>query len=609
MATDKTFELTNTSYAAFDATSLKSLIIDRLNNSNTFTDQNYEGSNINMMIDIIAYSYHTLLFYLNQTSSESLFTQATLNENINKIVKLLNYNPIGNQSATLNFNAAAPTAILPGTYTIPRYSFFPVGGYTYVFNQDATFTKTLTSDETLSALSNETLLYQGTYVEYPSYFATGEPYELLTVIAKDENDNNVQIDHFNIDVYVKDNTKAIKKFVKYSPTDSFFLNSYDSTVYQIRLNESGNYEITFGNNTFGKQLNPGDEVAIYYLKTDGASGQVGIGMLNGGVLSLYNTSRFLQILTDTLPEGFVTLTSDQAALLQFTNTTPSTLFQTAESVDNIRRNSLNTYKTQFKLSTTTDIKTFVDRNFNNIVGSSAVVNNTEYINGHLKYYFDQGIEQPSMTSRVMLNQVQFSSSCNFNNLYLYTVPRVNNVTSLTTRLSYLNSAQKQFIIDRLTPYKISTSEIVVVDPVYMEVGFGLLNSNEVINPGIIDETFLQITVDGTLKRNFSYIQAQIAKIFTDFFLTTNDNLGVLIDLAGFSEKILTIAGVLGISTVRQNSNILLTYPGISLLVYNPVYSDTDINIVQQNIQLPYYKFPYLVNSTEFVNKIVLISSS
>ena len=30
-----------------------------------FTDQNFEGSNISGLIDILAYTYHTLMFYLN----------------------------------------------------------------------------------------------------------------------------------------------------------------------------------------------------------------------------------------------------------------------------------------------------------------------------------------------------------------------------------------------------------------------------------------------------------------------------------------------------------------------------------------------------------------
>ena len=110
MASDNTFnnfDLNVDSYAAFDALSLKQLIISRLNSNTIFTDQNFEGSNISSVIDIIAYAYNVLLFYLNQTAAESTFTSAQVYENINKIVKLIGYKPIGIQTAILPFQATA----------------------------------------------------------------------------------------------------------------------------------------------------------------------------------------------------------------------------------------------------------------------------------------------------------------------------------------------------------------------------------------------------------------------------------------------------------------------------------------------------------------------
>ena len=95
MAKFTQFNLPTDAYASFDAQSLRDLIISRINNDTTinFTDQNFEGSNISALIDIISYSYHTLLFYLNQTSSESNFNDAELYENVNRIVKLIDYKP------------------------------------------------------------------------------------------------------------------------------------------------------------------------------------------------------------------------------------------------------------------------------------------------------------------------------------------------------------------------------------------------------------------------------------------------------------------------------------------------------------------------------------
>ena len=47
------FNLTENSYAAFDATTLRDLIVDRLINKGVFSDQIFAGSNISSIIDIV----------------------------------------------------------------------------------------------------------------------------------------------------------------------------------------------------------------------------------------------------------------------------------------------------------------------------------------------------------------------------------------------------------------------------------------------------------------------------------------------------------------------------------------------------------------------------
>ena len=140
---DSQFKLKQDGYVAFDAVSLKDLIIERLNENKVFTDQNYEGSNLSSLIDIISYSYHTLIYYLNKNSSESTFTQAELYENINQIVKSIDYNPTGPQTANLNFQVDATEDLDTGLYTIPRYSYFTFSGTSFSFNEDISLNKNL----------------------------------------------------------------------------------------------------------------------------------------------------------------------------------------------------------------------------------------------------------------------------------------------------------------------------------------------------------------------------------------------------------------------------------------------------------------------------------
>ena len=603
------FSLPANGYAAFDALSLKGLIVSRLNQSNIFTDQNFEGSNISAIIDIIAYSYHTLLFYLNRTGAESTFTTAELYENINKIVKLIGYNPIGNQTSILPFLANANEQLPPETYTIPRYSYFTINGTYYSFNQDVTFTKPNSGAVQLADLQDNNLLYQGIFTEYPSYIATGEPFEVITMVVVDNNNNNITIDHFNTEVYVKDNTALNPVWEKWASTQSLFLERSNALRYEIRLNENERYEIKFGNNVNGKKLNPGDEVAIYYLKSNGPQGEVGPGLLNNNQLFFYSSNRFNQIKTDTTPINLNIISRQQVQQISFSNIDPSTPFTSREPVADIKNNATNTFRSQYRLITTDDYENYVRRNYSNIIGSVKVANNWDYISGHQKYFFDLGLDKPNLNSRVLFNQVKFADACNFNNVYIYAVPRLEKLTSLTTRANYLNAAQKQLISNDLYNIKLTTAETIINDPVYVTVDVGVRAPGESLAPSISDNSYIEITRDVTAKRNPQTIKQQVYEIFRQYFATTNDNLGSLISLTNISNSILALEGVTDVNTKRVENGITYTAPGISILIYNPVYPYDDIQVTSQDIQLPYFKFPFLNNLLDFASKVRVVTPS
>ena len=60
------FNIPKDGYLSFDALTLKQFIKDRLNDNKVFTDQNYEGSYISTVNEIIAYTFHVLMYYLNR---------------------------------------------------------------------------------------------------------------------------------------------------------------------------------------------------------------------------------------------------------------------------------------------------------------------------------------------------------------------------------------------------------------------------------------------------------------------------------------------------------------------------------------------------------------
>ena len=283
MSDTKTLEynLPTDAYINFDAVSLKNFIIQRLNESSKFTDQNYEGSNLSSLIDIIAYTTHVLMFYLNQTSSESLFTQSSIYENMNRIIKLVGYNPTGKQTSQVPINCTADSTLPTGSYYLKKYSYFLVDNIQYTILDDFFFEKVTSANEAITTINDNLILYQGSVGEYPAYTSEGLEFETFPIVV--DNLVNLNDDNFiadgTITVYVKE--QDTDKWFEYSKVNTIFFSSANEKIYELRLNENGHYEVKFGNGTFGRKLEQGDEVKVMYLLSDGDAGIISKNVING----------------------------------------------------------------------------------------------------------------------------------------------------------------------------------------------------------------------------------------------------------------------------------------------------------------------------------------
>ena len=585
-------------YIAFDAPTIRDLMRARLTQSGLFTDQYLEGSNLTAITNIIAYSFHTFMYYLNKTSSESMFTDAQIYENINKVVKLINYSPIGKQTATVTFSCSATSDLGIGSYTIPRYSFLRINNSPYTFNTDVTFTKTLSTNQYIESVGNQAILYQGKWTEYPLYTALGTSNETVFVAPG----SAVSVDHFNIDVYVRDiNTN---KWSQWTRTESLYLESATSKAFEVRYNENLNYEIKFGDGISGESLNPGDVVAIYYLQSLGTDGQIGAGDLNNIPAVIYNTAQFNTIQTDVFSPDLQYLDASNITTLQFTNNNPSTVYTDAESPDSIRKNAPAAFKSQYRLVTAQDFKNYITSTFNNIVQDATVYSNNDYVNNHLRYLYNIGLTNPNQDNRVLYNQLAFSTSCNFNNVYIYALPRAT-PNQTTNNINYLTPAQKSIIINGASDKKTLTSDIIVMDPVYKAttVGLAAAGDNDINN--IISQTRLVVTLDRTAKISTQLIQNKVTGIVQAFFDPSKLTLGYNLDLISLTAQIQDIVGVNTVYTQRLDTG--LTVQGVSLVIWNPSYPVNDITITSKNYSLENFQALYFSNIQNFSNRIIVTS--
>jgi hypothetical protein len=581
-------------YVAFDALSLRQLIINRLNEQGIFTDQNYIGSNLASIIDIISYSYNTLIYYLNKTATESMFTEAQLLENINRIVKIIDYSPIGDQTATLSFSCSANT-FSQGFYTIPRYSYILINNIPFSFNEDIVFAKTQnTITESLDELAQQKLLFQGIFNEYPVYTATGTSNEMLLLDIRNE-----IVDHFNINVYVKPFQTGIWK--QYTKTTNLYLEDGFSEKFELRLNNNNRYEIKFGNNINGKQLQPGDQVAVYYLVSKGQDGEVGANTINNTSLLLFTSIQYNQILNDINLNNNRYIDAAETTYFIFNNSSASTTFQNKETPDEIRQNAPSTYKSQYRLVTLSDYVTFIKTNFAYLFSDIKAVNNTDYVSGYLKYFYDIGLTTPTNTERALFNQVLYSDSCNFNNVYLIVVPK-------TETQDYLLPAQKELINTTIAQVKMTTTETTFLDPCYKNVIFGV--KTDLTTPlTIAEDSFgvIVVTKQGNSRRDDRAIASDIANVFKKYFNKQNLKLGQTLNLRTLTQEILDIEGVESFVTANENDfNDFVQ--GLSLFVWNPLYPENDKQVIQNSITMKYFEIPSFFDIDNIESRIFINSS-
>lgn len=581
-------DLSKIDYLNISPTKIKNFLVDNLKKSSVFTDQIYEASNISSIVDLHSAFTNLMLYYLSQSSNQKDFSETKIYENINRIVKILDYKPIGSQTSVVNFRLFAKN-LARNHYIIPRYYYVDLGGIRYSLNEDLFFSKE--QDDTLEEIlniENNKLLYQGQYIEYPTITAVGAENEEILLSVNDD----VIVDHFNIDVYVKKDNK----WHKFTKVDSLYLSKDTDFHYEIRLNENKLYEIKFGDGYNGIKLNSGDSVGIYYLKSNGTKGEIATGVLNGRKLNSFNTTRFSEILNDVIcyENKFVGGCNivGTGATIYLQNDCPSTPYRLPESVDEIRKNAPKaSHNGQYQLIKKEQFEVFIKSNFSNVIHDVKVLNNEDFLNKYFKHYESLGLNDPKKENRVLYNSLKFGNSCNFNNIYGFIVPK-----SALFNEVYLNSALKELIINSINKEKCLTSNFIPFDPIYLNlrVGYDLEN---------IDNTILQIEKDNSVIINENVLKKKVYDAIISFFKKSNYGLGATINNFDLLNSILNISGVKGVKTINNvNSNYI---EGINIIAVDKVFDKISVAEFNNKIVLDDIFFP-LFEDNDLLNKIVIV---
>ena len=251
-------------FANLDFDQIKVSIKDYLRSNSTFTDYDFEGSNLSTIIDVLAYNTYITSYNANMVSNEVFFDSATLRENVISLARNIGYVPRSRKSARAVISFFIDTSNFtnqPVTLTLKKgiiCNTSPFGSQSYSF--------TIPEDITVSvadniAQFNDITVYEGVRVTQNFTIDPFNPKQRFIL-------ENSGIDTSLINVTVKPNNySTITR--EYKLADSLFDINSESAIYFIQEIENERYELIFGDGIFGIELEAPNYIMIDYNISNG----------------------------------------------------------------------------------------------------------------------------------------------------------------------------------------------------------------------------------------------------------------------------------------------------------------------------------------------------
>ena len=125
-----------------------------LQGQSEFTDYDFDGSGLNILLDLLAYNTHYNAYYLNMIANESFLDTALLRDSVISHAKVLGYLPYSRKAPRANINFTVSTSsTTPATVTIPK-------GFRFLSNEiDGISYGFVTLNETIVTKSNTSFYF------------------------------------------------------------------------------------------------------------------------------------------------------------------------------------------------------------------------------------------------------------------------------------------------------------------------------------------------------------------------------------------------------------------------------------------------------------------
>lgn len=246
------------SVAELDFDAIKINIKNYLKGQSEFSDYDFEGSAMSVLIDLLAYNTHYNGIYTNLAVNEMFLDSASKRSSVVSLAKMLGYTPVSAKSATavVNISISSPTSN-PAVVTLPANQPFTASldGKTYTFyNREAiTVSK---NNSGIYQFSNVTLV-EGVPLKFKYTYTAGQ-----RILIPNSN-----VDLSTLAVRVQE-TASTDEYAVFSKVEDLVVANETTNVYFIKEIDNGLYELNFGNGIIGMALSEGNVITLdYYVSS------------------------------------------------------------------------------------------------------------------------------------------------------------------------------------------------------------------------------------------------------------------------------------------------------------------------------------------------------
>ena len=269
-----------TQVSNLDFNQIKTSLKEYMRAQSDFSDYDFEGSTLSVLIDTLAYNTYYTAFNTNMVVNELFIDSATLRDNVVAIAKQLGYRP---KSAT------SPTAYVSFTvnYTNPTTDTELIlkKGTGFTATYDNSIYNYVTIDDVKAQVANGVATFTNVAVN------EGTQITNTFVVSTAVKSQRFILDNANID------TNTIR--VKVYPTGGSFNEPYlvadnilgvdgTSKVFFLDEIEDERYEILMGDGVLGKKLENNARIEVSYLVTSGPASNGVRSFVFSGVLENTN---------------------------------------------------------------------------------------------------------------------------------------------------------------------------------------------------------------------------------------------------------------------------------------------------------------------------------